>query len=132
MEMESWTSPYPRISKFVGVLLNTSSGGTTAFNPQIKVPIEGRKSPSAIAIEAIDLDGHDDLVLTDAPAGAMSELLNTRPATFLPAVTFDVGQTALGKNVALAVTDLNEDGRPDFAMGNLPVRGISVQIRIID
>jgi hypothetical protein len=121
-----------RISRFVGVLLNTSSGGTTAFNPQIKVPIAGRKSPSAIAIEDIDLDGHDDLVLTDAPAGTISVLLNTGPATFLPAVTFDVGQTALGKNVALAVTDLNEDGRPDFAMGNLPVRGISIQIRVVD
>jgi hypothetical protein len=120
-----------RINKFVSVLLNASTGGTLAFNPEIKVENIGKRAPSAIALEDIDLDGHDDLVLTDATAGAISVLLNTGPATFLPAVTFDLGQSVRGKNIALAVTDLNEDGRPDFAVANAAVSDLSIQSRVL-
>jgi hypothetical protein len=71
------------------------------------------------------------LVLTDVSAGAISVLLNTGPATFLPSVTFDVDQTVLRKNIALAVIDLNEDGRPDFAAANGAVNDVSVQYRVV-
>jgi FG-GAP-like repeat/RTX calcium-binding nonapeptide repeat (4 copies) len=114
-----------RISKFVSVLLNVSSGGVAAFDPELKVETGGR-APSAIALEDIDLDGHDDLVLTDSTASAISVLLNTGPANFLQAVTFDLDQNGLRKNVALVATDLNEDGRPDFAVANAVVKDVSV------
>jgi hypothetical protein len=111
-----------RVARFVSVLLNASAANTIAFDPEIKVDTGG-KAPSALALEDVDLDGHDDLVLADSTAKAISVLLNTGPATFLEPVVFDLDQR--GRNIALVVTDLNGDGRPDLAVANATVNNVS-------
>jgi hypothetical protein len=120
-----------RIAKFVSVLLNSSTGGTLGFAPEITVNNLGRKAPSAIALKDVDLDGRDDLILTDATApGTISVLRNpTGPATFLEPIVFDLDLNGRPKNLALIVTDLNEDGRPDFAVANGSLNNVTVLTR---
>jgi hypothetical protein len=121
-----------RIAKFASVLLNSSTAGTLGFAAEITVSNLGRKAPSAIALKDVDLDGRDDLILTDATPGAISVLRNpTGPATFLEPIVFDLDQNSRPKNIALIVTDLNEDGRPDFAVANGSLNDVTVLTRTV-
>jgi hypothetical protein len=117
------------VSRFVSVLVNTSTAGTASFDPQVQVALPGKKTPSAIAVADVDLDGHDDLVLTDSAPGAVSVFLNTGPLTFQEPVDFALGDSAAGKNGALAVIDFDEDGRLDFAAANSKTNVLSVRVR---
>lgn len=117
------------VGGFVSVLLNTSTAGIASFDPQVQVALPGRKAPSAIAVEDIDLDGHDDLVLADSKPGSVSVLLNTGPLTFQEAVDFASSDSPSAKTAALAVIDLNEDGRLDFAALNSKAGSVSTRVR---
>jgi FG-GAP-like repeat/RTX calcium-binding nonapeptide repeat (4 copies) len=121
-----------RVAKFASVLLNSSTGGTLGFASEITVNNLGRKAPTAIALKDIDLDGRDDLILTDTTPGAISVLRNpTGPATFLEPIVFDLDQNSRPKNLALIVTDLSEDGRPDFAVANGSLNSVTVLTRTV-
>jgi FG-GAP-like repeat/RTX calcium-binding nonapeptide repeat (4 copies) len=122
-----------RVAKFVSVLLNSSTGGMLGFAPEITVNNLGRKAPSAIALKDVDLDGRDDLILTDVTHGAISILRNNpaSPATFFEPIVFDLEVKDRSKNLALIVTDLNEDGRPDLTAANGSLNNVTVLTRTV-
>ena len=109
-------------SHTASVLLNTTVRGATtaAFAPQRTFPVVNTPAgPSSIAVGDFNGDGKPDLVVANAGAASVSVLLNTTPAgttiaSFAPQQTFAVGHNA----VAVAVGDLNGDGKPDIAVAD--------------
>ncbi|HSZ57290.1 MAG TPA: FG-GAP-like repeat-containing protein, partial [Tepidisphaeraceae bacterium] len=94
-------------------------------------------SPNAVAVADVNGDGKEDLVVADASTaypGNVAVLLGNRDGTFQPAVNFNTGSSPY----ALAVADLNGDGRLDIAtvnqrdntvsilLGDVPPRIISI------
>jgi len=116
------------VSRFTGILLNTSVGITTSFGAMAQLTNPGTKVPSALAVADVDLDGRDDLVLTDSVPGAISVLLNNGAAVFQTPVNFPLGGLLAGNN-SLLVTDLNDDGRADFTVAN--VKGLTIRERVL-
>ena len=69
-------------SRFISVLLNRSTGGTTNFSPQLKVVHSASAAPTAIAIGDLDNDGRNDLAIANSATGTVSAFLNAGAATF--------------------------------------------------
>ena len=82
-------------------------------------------NPSGVALADLDGDGRLDIVVGDRASDLVSVLLNTtEPNATMPSfathadfVTGDTGSGAIG-SPAVAVTDLDGDGRPDVVAGN--------------
>jgi hypothetical protein len=74
--------------------------------------------PTSLAVGDLNGDHMPDIVVTDAAggvgAGNVSVLLNNGDGTLQPALTFPAGQTP----VAVAVGDLNGDGKADLGVAN--------------
>ena len=73
--------------------------------------------PSAIAVGDINNDGDLDLVVADSNFGkgnTLSILMGNGNGTFLPTQTVTVGRDP----VAVAIADLNGDGKPDLVVAN--------------
>jgi hypothetical protein len=119
------------ISRFVSVLLNATAGSTTGFQPQIKIGYRGVNAPSALSVADVDLDGRDDIVLANTATGSVGVFLNTGAATFRLPIFFDLDNTPARKPSAIALSDLNGDGRLDFAVTNAATSDVSLLYRII-
>ncbi|HSZ59174.1 MAG TPA: FG-GAP-like repeat-containing protein [Tepidisphaeraceae bacterium] len=82
-------------------------------------------TPNAVAVADVNGDGKEDLVVGDggtAYPGNVAVLLGNRDGTFQPAVNFNTGVNPY----ALAVADLNGDGRLDIATANQRSNTVSV------
>jgi hypothetical protein len=104
----------------VAVLRNTASGGTlgaTSFAPPLLFPTG--LQPVVVATADLDGDGKPDLATADSSGLTVTTLRNTSipgQINFQP-----LGQFAAQPNpLALAVSDLNRDGRPDLVVAQLP------------
>jgi hypothetical protein len=101
-------------SETVSVLSNrTTTPGTPVFAPKVDFPVG--KKPQIVAIT--DLDGDDKNDLAVGCDGVVSILTNTTTSpttpTFAPKVDLTVPKGTL--RVALAIVDLDGDGRNDIA-----------------
>lgn len=104
------------------VLLGQASGG---FSPRVT------SGPYYISFNRVALgdtngDGWLDLVATATPSHAVGVMLGQAAGIFAAPTFYSVG--ALSGPVAVALSDLNRDGRPDIVTANLFATGGSVGV----
>ena len=114
---------------FVGVFLqNPASPGT--FFPPIKYGVGD--NPVSLAAADVNGDGKPDIIVVNGELGVPSPRSDTvsvllqdpqNPGQFLPAVDYPTGKVPN----AVAIGDLNGDGRPDLAVADST--GISVLLQ---
>jgi len=110
----------------VWVLLNHGDGTFAAADSsslvfsrnQYSVPL--KNEPLFATLGDFNGDGKQDLVVVDTPAGTASVLPGIGNGTFGPAMTFavDTGAGPLVLQYAMAVSDLNRDGKQDLVAGH--------------
>ncbi|WP_304065242.1 FG-GAP-like repeat-containing protein [Pedobacter glucosidilyticus] len=110
-------------SNTVSILLNTGSSGTVSFAS--KVDFTTSSSPYSVAIGDIDGDGKPDLAIASFNNGTVGVLRNTGSIgvlSFSSIVNFTAGINP----VAVAVGDIDGDGKPDLAVCNSSSSTVSV------
>ena len=113
----------------VSVLRNTSSSGSiTAGSFAPIVNFATGFGPRSLAIGDLDGDGKPDLAVTNEYSNTVSVLRNTSASgnitagSFAPKVDFATGV----EPYSVAIGDLDGDGKPDLAVGNLNSSNVSV------
>jgi hypothetical protein len=111
----------------VSVLLNTMAPGATTASFAAQATFAVGTTPYTVVLADVNGDGKPDLVTANAANDNASVLLNTTTPgattpTFAAQATFAVGDNPY----AVAVADLNGDGRPDLVAANKNAGSISV------
>ncbi len=102
------------------ILFNNGLGGIAG---QAVIPDLG--SPSAVALSDVDLSGEVDVLVTDADSASMTVLLR-QPARG-SGIVFENAAYAAGRAPrAIAVGDLDNNGRPDAAVANADDDNVSI------
>lgn len=83
------------------------------------VTYDSARFPMSVVVADVNLDGKPDLVVVQGvsdnlPGNSIGILLGNGDGTFQPPVSYDTG----GNNAAVAVADVNRDGKPDLVVVN--------------
>ncbi|OWK35245.1 beta strand repeat-containing protein [Fimbriiglobus ruber] len=114
-------------SDTVSVLLNTTTTGATTPSFAAQQTFAVGSLPEAVTVADVNGDGKPDLAVVNFASNNVSVLLNTTTAgattaSFAPQQTFAVGSLP----EAVAVADVNGDGKPDLAVANYTSGTVSV------
>jgi hypothetical protein len=114
-------------SNTVSVFLNTTPAGATIVSFAAQRTFAVGSLPRGVAVGDFNGDGRTDLAVANDNSNAVSVLLNTTPAgastpSFAAQQNFAAGIDAK----AVAVGDVNGDGRADLAVANSGANTVSV------
>jgi|GEM_PF-1808406 len=107
----------------ISVFCNTSTSGTISLAS--KVDFSTGTNPKSVAISDIDGDGKADLAITNYTSNSVSVLRNTASigtVSFSDKVDFSTGTTPR----AIAIGDVDGDGKPDLVTANYNANSVSV------
>jgi len=121
LAVANWTS------KSVSVLLNTTTPGANTPTFSTKTDFTTGTGPYSVSIGDLNGDGLLDLAVANRTSNSVSVLFNTTTPgattpTFLTKTDFNTG----GNPQSVSIGDLNGDGKPDLAVGNLSSNSVSV------
>jgi hypothetical protein len=114
-------------SNDVSLLLNSTGAGSPVPSFDAKQDFATGNSPLFIAVDDLNGDGKVDLAVANLNSSTVSVLLNTVEVSSAPsafALKQDVN-TGSGPR-AVAVGDMNGDGKPDVAVANVGANTVSV------
>ncbi|MEG4178186.1 FG-GAP-like repeat-containing protein, partial [Microcoleus sp. S13_C3] len=109
-----------RGSNTASILLNTTPTNATTPTFAAKVDFPTGTNPISVSIGDINGDGKPDLATANFGSNTASILLNTTPTnattpTFAAKVDFATGSNP----ISVSIGDINGDGKPDLALGNV-------------
>lgn len=108
----------------ITVYRNTSTTGSLSFIDQADMATDG--TPYSVAIGDLDGDGSPDIVAGNLDVGLVSVFRNMKSTTGVLSFAQKVDY-ATGFNVqAVAIGDLDGDGKPDLVTGNVSVGTVSL------
>lgn len=115
-----------------GVLLGTATG--VLIPPSLQFQLRMTSNPGALALGDVNGDGQPDLVAVAANSTAnihdeqASVLLGRVNGSFAPAVTYPLAAGSQPEAVALG--DVNGDGRPDMAVASVGTDAVQVLLNL--
>lgn len=115
---QDWGEVWALLNHGDGTFAAADSSDLVFSRNQYSVPL--KNEPLFATLGDFNGDGKLDLVVVDAPAGTASMLPGIGNGTFGPATTFAI-DTGTGPPVlqfAMAVSDLNSDGKQDLVAGH--------------
>lgn len=105
------------ISNTVSVLFNTTAAGSATFGLTAASNFDVGVGPRDVAIGDLNQDGKPDLVTANRSSASVSWLRNiTNLGSVVPAFAAKQDTTIPAAAVAVAVHDVNRDGKPDVAV----------------
>lgn len=107
------TSPIVAEANSLSVLLGNGDG---TFGRRVDYRVG--PSPNAVAVGDFSSDLKPDMVATLFYLDSVSVLLGDGTGAFQPAVNYPVGGPPFSAPEAVAIGDLNSDGKPDLAVAN--------------
>ncbi len=108
-------------SNTVSVLLGT---GTGSFGANTEFALGTQSNPAFVAIADLNGDGKPDLAVANDASNTISVLLGTGTGSF--GANTDFANANSGDPIAVAIADLNGDGKPDLAVANMVRSAVSV------
>jgi hypothetical protein len=107
----------------VSIFLGNGDG---TFQPRQDFPVRPR--PDSVAVSDVDGDTTLDLLVTYVSTNDVIVLRGNGDGTFQAPVAFAIGVGIESFTTAIAVVDVNGDGRPDIATANSG-DGVSILLR---
>ncbi|MCL5028325.1 MAG: T9SS type A sorting domain-containing protein [Bacteroidetes bacterium] len=115
------------VSNNISVLLNTTSNGASTPYFTGKTDFATGSSCRWVAIADLNGDGKSDIVSANYGANTVSVLLNTTSnGTYTPSFSADNIFTTGTNPAAVAIADVNKDGKPDIVAANYSSNTVSV------
>ena len=114
-------------SNSVSILLNSTAPGASSASFTLAASPAVGKYPYSVAVADINGDGMPDLAVANAGDNTVAILLNgSAPGASSASFTLAASPAVGSQPVAVAVSDLNGDGKPDLATANYGGNAVSV------